>query len=274
LARFRPQLVHAHHDRSARVAGRWAPVPVLATIHMRYTERDFGRCNALVALTEDARARTLAAGYQREVALIPNWVLPWKRPDATRIAALRAEFGIGPDEFVVGSIGRLEPIKRMGGLIAAFAEAALPAAHLLIVGEGEQRVELERQIATLGLRGRVHLAGFRADARDFYAAFDRFVLNSEHDPYPLVLLEAAEQGCRIIATSTQGGAAIARTHDMTLAGIDAPAELVAALRAAYAARADTGHTTPGPRLTGHDTADRLPDLLALYRRMVGLDGHG
>ena len=126
-------------------------------------------------------------------------------------------------------------------------------------------------LAVHSMRGRVHLAGFRSDARDFYAVFDRFVLNSEHDPYPLVLLEAAEQGCRIIVTATQGGAAIAKVHPLKLVPVDEPRALVDAMREAYAARAGSGYATPGPRLAGHDMSDRLPPLLDLYRRVAKVD---
>jgi len=263
IARFRPDLIHAHHERSARVAALWARplgIPVIATIHMRYRAVDYARCDALIALNEAERARA-AAAFRGEVVLIENWVVPWPRPDPARINALRRELGIDAGDFVIGSIGRLAHVKRIDGLIAAFAAADLPRSRLIIVGDGGERAALEANGAARGLGDRVRFAGFRADARDFYALFDLFVLNSAYDPYPLVILEAAEQRLKVIATATAGAQMMAANLPLTLIEIDSPTALTEALRAGYAARAE-----PAPVFSGFALADRLPDILALYRR--------
>ena len=264
LRRFRPDLIHAHHERSARVAALCAGrlgVPVVATVHVHYRARDFARCDALIVLTEAERARVRAA-FAREVALIENWVVPRPRPDPARLAALRRELGIAAGDFVVGSVGRLAPVKRVGGLVAAFAQAGLERSRLIVVGDGGERPALEADIARRVLGDRVRLAGFRADARDFYALFDVLVLNSADEPYGLVILEAAASGVAVVTTATDGARAIAARLPITLVPTERPEALVQALRAAHAAR-----DAARPPFAGFGFEDRLPALLALYRRV-------
>jgi glycosyltransferase involved in cell wall biosynthesis len=260
VLRFRPDVIHAHYERSVRLACRVARlfgVPVIGTIHTRYSAPDFARCTALVALTEAERARA-ACAFPRELAVIENWVQPWPRPGRARIAALRAEFGVG-DAFVFGCVGRLEPVKRMDLLIDAFARAGLPQARLVIIGEGSARPALAAQVARLGLPERVILAPFRRDVRDCYAVFGCFVSASSFDPFALTLLEAAEQLVPIISTATEAAVAIARRSPITLVPHDDAPALAAALRAAMAGPAQ------GPPLKGFAFADRLPQFEALYR---------
>ncbi len=264
IACFRPDVIHAHADRSARIASRTARlfgVPVVATLHLRYGHAAFARCAGLIALTEAERTRA-ALAYDRPIALVENWVQPWARPSPERIAALRAEFGIPEGCHVVGSIGRLEPVKRIGAMIEAFAAARLPNSLLLIVGAGGEHASLMAQIDRLGRGAQVRLAGFRPDARDFYALFDQFVLNSAEEPYGLVLLEAAEQRVPVIATATDGARAVALRTPITLIDIDDAAMLTHTLRHAFAAPRKMASA-----LTGFTLADRLPDLLAFYRRI-------
>ena len=266
VRRFRPDLIHAHHERSARVATSCANppgfgVPVVATVHVHYRARDFGRCRALVVLNEAERVGVQAV-FPREVALIENWVMPHPRPDAARLAALRRALGIAPGDFVVGCVGRLAPVKRVDGVIAAFAQADLGSSRLVVVGDGGVRPALEAQIARLGLGDRVRLAGFRADVRDLYALFDVLVSNSADEPYGLVILEAAASGVPVIATATDGARAIAARLPITLVPTDRPEALVQAMRARHAER----HAA-APPFAGFGFEDRLPALLALYRQV-------
>ncbi len=268
ILRFRPDVIHAHYERSVRVAclcARFLRVPVIGTIHVRYTEKDFAGCTALVALTE-AEQRRAAAAFPREVARIENWVMPWPRPNAARIAALRQEIGAG-HAFLFGCVGRLEPVKRMDRLIDAFAAARLPQAKLVIIGEGSARPALESQIARMGLEGRVILAPFRADVRDCYATFGRFVTASAFDPFALTLLEAAEQRVPIISTKTDAALAISARALMTIVPHDDVDALAAAMRAALAG------PTQSPPLKGFAFADRLPQFEALYRRAIASLGN-
>lgn len=91
-------------------------------------------------------------------------------------------------------------------LIEAFTIVARTqeTAHLYIVGDGPARESYENLALARGLRGRVHFAGSVTDPRPYLAATDIFVLASHADPCPLVIPEAREAGCAIVATSVDG----------------------------------------------------------------------
>jgi glycosyltransferase involved in cell wall biosynthesis len=264
LLRFRPDVIHAHHERSARIASRYAlNVPVLATVHVHFRARDFMRCDGVICLTE-AEAQAIPLSYPGKRFVIGNWVAPHAPPSDRTLRQLRAELGLAAEDYVVGSVARLQPVKGIAGLIAAFASANLPRSRLLIVGEGPDRAQLERQAQALHIGDRIVFTGFRSDVRDLYALFDVFVLNSADEPYGLVILEAASAGVPVIATATFGPSVIAETLPLTLVPVGAEAELISALHNAWINR---GRRVSG-EITGFAMDDRLPDLLAAYARCI------
>ncbi|HSD10777.1 MAG TPA: glycosyltransferase family 4 protein, partial [Candidatus Binatia bacterium] len=109
-------------------------------------------------------------------------------------AAARASLGVGEAERLALSVNFLHPRKRVDLLLAAWArvEALLPAARLLIVGEGPERPALERLSARLGLE-RARFVGYVAEdalAR-FYAAADLLVHVARQETFGLTIVEAA-----------------------------------------------------------------------------------
>lgn len=262
VLRFRPDIIHAHQDRTARIASRWHfGVPVLATIHMHYRAREFGRCGGLICLTH-TEAAAVPADYRGQTFVIGNWVHDHPRPAPDRIIALRAGLGLAPQDYVIGTVARLEPIKGVDGLLDAFARAAIANARLVIIGHGGDRAALERRAASLGIADRTVFAGFRPDVRDLYSILDLFVLNSNDDPYPLAILEAGAAGLPVIATETMGARAIGALMPLRLVPIGAPAELAAAL-----SEAAVQAVRPAP-VSGFRIEDRLTEILAAYRDMI------
>src|SRR5579859_1210082 len=131
---FRPEVIHAHYERSARWATRLPlGVPVIATNHYGYAP-DYRRCAGLICLTQ-AQLGGVDPRFRGQLFCIGNWVLPHPPPSPERVLELRRGLGVGPDEFVIGSVARLDPEKGHAGLIDAFLRADLPAARLVIVGE-------------------------------------------------------------------------------------------------------------------------------------------
>lgn len=103
----------------------------------------------------------------------------------------RELLGLPEDAFVIGTIGRLVPVKAHTHLIEAFATIKddFPEALLAIIGEGRSRDELEALIRAHRMEQRVHLLGARDDALQYVKAYDVFVMSSVSEGLPLALLE-------------------------------------------------------------------------------------
>ena len=117
---------------------------------------------------------------------------------------IRASFGIGPDDFVIGAAGRLEERKGYNALIEAASRIG-GRARFIIAGEGPERAELEAQIASKALKGAVFLAGARRNIGELLGAMDCFVQSSRYtEGMPLALAEAASASLPLIATDVGG----------------------------------------------------------------------
>jgi glycosyltransferase involved in cell wall biosynthesis len=103
-------------------------------------------------------------------------------------------------------VGGLHPRKGVDDLIKAFKSvcAQVPAAHLYLVGEGPYRTAYTELAAQSGVGDRIQFCGSVADPRPYLLGSDLFVLASRAEPGALVLPEAREAGCAIIATSVGG----------------------------------------------------------------------
>lgn len=107
---------------------------------------------------------------------------------------------------VILSVGRLSEEKDHSILIRALATMRAHAdARLLILGEGPLRADLERLVASLGLRGRVSMPGFVANPYPYMSKADLFVLSSRFEGLPGVLIEALACGCRVVSTDCPSG---------------------------------------------------------------------
>ncbi len=103
----------------------------------------------------------------------------------------RQMLGLPKDAFVIGTIGRLVPVKAHIHLLEAFSEIKdeYPRALLAIIGEGRSRQELEALIRAHRMQERVRLLGARDDALQYVRAYDVFVMSSISEGLPLALLE-------------------------------------------------------------------------------------
>jgi L-malate glycosyltransferase len=114
----------------------------------------------------------------------------------------RAEFGVGDDERVLCSVGRLEEQKGVDVLLEAFGrlDAAALRVRLWVIGDGALRGPLTQQARRLGLTDRVQFLGFRRDAGRLLAAADVFALASRYEAMPLAVIEAMASGLPCVVT--------------------------------------------------------------------------
>jgi glycosyltransferase involved in cell wall biosynthesis len=117
----------------------------------------------------------------------------------------RAQFGIAEDALVLGIFSILSPFKGQAILLRAMPGIleAVPNAHLLIVGGGEIRAELEELAASLHLEQHVTFAGFQQETLPLYRAIDLYVMASIEEPFGLVTIEA--MACAKAVVGTQSG---------------------------------------------------------------------
>ena len=171
-------------------------------------------CRSIVVVGEADREQGLALGVGRpgQYELIRSGIeIDTYRAGPDRAEA-RRRIGVPHDAFVVGSVGRLSRQKAPLDLVDAFARVAAghPDAHLVLVGDGPDREDVERAVARAGLGGRVHLLGLRTDVPDILPAFDVFALTSRWEGLPRVFPQAMAAGLPIVATRV-GAAADAIT---------------------------------------------------------------
>lgn len=97
-------------------------------------------------------------------------------------------------------VGRLVDQKNFGRLLRAFAAAGPANAVLRIAGDGEQRGQLEALARELGIDAQVEFLGFRSDIPALMASSDLFVLSSDYEGLPAVVVEALASDCPVIST--------------------------------------------------------------------------
>jgi 1,2-diacylglycerol 3-alpha-glucosyltransferase len=253
-------LVHIHTPFIAHYAGvrfaRRAQLPAVVTYHTYFEEylhhylpvlpRPLGRLvarsftrsqcaavQAVIAPSEQMRAVLAAYGVATPVHVLPTGLAADRfRPGNG--AAFRARAGIAPARPLVTYIGRVAHEKNIGFLVHVFAAVlkSVPAALLVIAGEGPARESLRAQVDALGLGGHVHFAGYleRDSALlDCYAAADVLVFASRTETQGLVLLEAMAQGTPIVSTAELGTRSVLLPDSGALVVPEEPDQFAAAV---------------------------------------------
>jgi glycosyltransferase involved in cell wall biosynthesis len=245
--------LHANSQKAfvlACLAGLMARRPVIWDLNDLLIPAHFSRTNIRldvvlanhfadrVIANSQASADALIAqgGQPGKVRVVHNGIAsePFDRVTPADVAAVRSELGLG-DADVVGVFGRLSEWK--GQHVALEAVAALPAVHLLLVGDalfGEEAyaARLHAQARSLGIADRVHFLGFRADVPRLMRLV-RVVLHTSIAPEPFgrVIVEGMLARRPVVATRAGGVEEIVRQGQTgVLVPPSDPAALAAAIR--------------------------------------------
>jgi glycosyltransferase involved in cell wall biosynthesis len=118
----------------------------------------------------------------------------------------RAKEGFKDTDVLFVCVARFAPQKNHALLLESFAEgpACDPRAHLVLVGEGELRANIEEHARKLKVAEKVHFLGLRSDIPDVLGAADVFVMSSDYEGNPLSVLEAMASGLPIVSTAVGG----------------------------------------------------------------------
>jgi len=233
------QVLHTHGmlvNIVGRIASKLAHVPVsVSTVHLTRELSSGGRAenireglkanyyraldnstarfnDRIIAVSESVRRDLISQGISPDkLVVIKNGIEfeGWQRPNGRKKqrARKREEFGIGNNS-VVGTITRFSKQKDVHTFLYAMSEVVrkYPRVRCLILGDGEQREDLEDLSTRLALNGSVRFLGYREDAREILDIFDVFVLSSLWEGLPLVILEAMAAAKPVIATRVPGTA--------------------------------------------------------------------
>ncbi|MBX3295953.1 MAG: glycosyltransferase family 4 protein [Acidobacteria bacterium] len=131
------------------------------------------------------------------------------RPGQAEIEAVREEFGLA-GRFTIANFSRYHEEKGHRYLLDAIAELRkdVPDVVALLVGEGPERKELERQIAKLSIAENVILTGWRKDALTIMAAADAVVQSTLQEAFSQVMCEAMWMEKPLVMTDVSGAADI------------------------------------------------------------------
>ncbi len=212
-------LVHTHLSRMNLYGGigaGLARVPVVATVHGRDFQGRWGRLgerlvtrfsNRVVAVSQDLARAMEQRGWPRSRLRVIHNGIPVTEPEPETVREeARRELGIEPGAPVIGTVGRLEPVKAYPVLMAAMEQVlgVAPEARVLMVGDGSERGMLEADACERGISHRVIFAGTRTDVPRMLAAMDLFVLCSHSEGLSISLMEAMAAGLPVVATEVGG----------------------------------------------------------------------
>jgi glycosyltransferase involved in cell wall biosynthesis len=216
---------------------------------------------------------------RRDVDVLVHGLPPslYAAVDHGRRAEVRRSLGLGDDQIVALTVANLRPEKAYPVLFQAARAAAGRDARLvfLCVGQGPLADELAALRSELGLGDTVRLLGYRTDVPDLMAAADLFVLSSDHEGYPIALMEALAAGLPVVATRVGGvPEAVQDGQEGLLVRPGHPAEIADAVvrlagDPALRARMSTAATERG---TGYDVTVACRALEAAYAELAGPSG--
>lgn len=114
----------------------------------------------------------------------------------------RAEFDIGPEELLIGHIGRFSPPKNHEFLIDVFFEIQkCTKSKLLLVGDGRLRESIIQKVEKFGITDKVIFAGLRSDVAEILQAMDVFILPSIYEGLGIAVIEAQASGLPCIVST-------------------------------------------------------------------------
>lgn len=198
-----------------------------------------------VTLSEQTRSDVMhALGISADkTAVLPNFVDSTVYTPPKDRASLRVSLGLPVDAPLIGGIASLNSqknhaatVRMMHGLLQR-----LPEAKAMIFGEGPLREELRAQIDSLGITGRVTLAGNKRPIVPWLQALDVMLLPSTWEGQPLVILQALACGVPIVSSRIEGNTAVLGVDDPGMFDLDDDA--------AYVERVHSSLTDPAFRLS-------------------------
>lgn len=233
VQRMELSLIHSHHPiligAAAANFAKKLHIPLVYTFHTQieqYTHyvpffrqqyvkektrkkmrQYLSKCDLIICPSPGIRPVIDSYNVETPVADLPNAIdLTKFQIVARKELDLRARFQIPEKALLSLSVGRLASEKGLPFLFQAFANLDTRPHHLVVVGDGPQKEELQRLAAGMGLSERIHFLGAVSypTMPSVYAQADLFVICSTTEVKPLVVLEALASGTPVLAVAACG----------------------------------------------------------------------
>ena len=300
----RPHILHTHTAKAGAIARAAAllaadarPPVVLHTFHghvlkgyfepgrtavFREVERSLARASVvLVAVSPEVRDDLVELGVApREKFAVVRLGIPLaeRLADETSERDYRRLYGISPDAFVVGWVGRMTGVKATGAvleIVRATRDRGVDAV-LCMVGDGPDRDRLEQLARDLGIARQCFFTGYQSEIAGYYRLFDAFVLPSVNEGTPVSAIEALASGTPVVANRVGGVPDVVRDGEdgfLVEAGdVEGAARRLADLAADPALRARLGASGRARVLERYSVARLVDDVDRLYRALLESKG--
>jgi len=288
LKRWQPDVVHAHDPHGVALGALALSIatpessPILVAsrrvdFHIRgnaFSRWKYRQVDCFIAASHAIAAMLAEDGIDQERIATIHEGIDVERVQQAPVANVHEEFWLPAGVPVVGNVAALVPHKGQRHLVEAapLVLRHVPEAHFLILGEGDLRPALERQIKDLHLEKHVLMPGFRTDVLSLLRAFDVFVLSSVTEGLGTSLLDAMAAARPIVATRAGGiPEVVADGETGLLVPIRDPVRLAEALVTVLkdpGLRARLG-AAGLRRVRAQFSVDRMVDeTLALYARLA------
>ena len=220
IKELKPDVIHAHDPHGVALAslalsfGTASQGPALVAsrrvaFHLKphaFSRWKYRQVDCFIAASDSIHTLLLNDGIEAARIVTIYEGIDLHRVQAEPALNIHAEFWLPTHAPIVGAVGALTPEKGHRHLIdaAALVLREVPDAHFVILGEGDLRPSLERQIRELHLDKHVLMPGFRADVLAFVRAFDLFVMCSIAEGLGTSLLDAMACSKATVASDTGG----------------------------------------------------------------------
>lgn len=230
LKKYQPDIVHTHGFKENIIGGIVAKALLAKAIRThhgkgvingnllhRFIERLNGRylTNWQISVSDDLKNYLIKKKVSnKKLIVIRNGANCLAFNSTRNKKNIREKYGIESDARLIGTVGRMVPVKNHKTLLDAAKTILneLDNTYFIIVGDGPLMDETKRYAKYLGIEQKVKLPGFQGDVIDYFNVFDIFVLPSLHEGIPISLLEAMCLEKPIVATHVGGVPEIIKDH--------------------------------------------------------------
>ncbi len=274
IREFRPDIVHCHMmtgmvlARFLRGSAKYRLVSHIQNVHQRSSVL-MGLAERVIPVSDAVAEYMSQRGVpKRKMQVVRNLTL-----GSPRLPSLDMCTPAPLEQPAIVTVAGMYKRKGIAELISAFEQVAkrFPEAHLYLVGDGTDRPAFETQAAGSSVSTHIYFEGFQSNPKPYLLAAEVFVLASHRDSCPLVISEAREAGCAIIASNVDG---IPEQLDEGKAGILVPpgdimalADAIESLLASSTER-DKWKWAARQNIERLTVANMVEEVTAVYRELL------